>query len=101
MYAGDLVIFSETVVGLQTQLNSLDIYCKEWSLKINVHKHNDGKFNWVSEIHKLLTELGFTELWNKQYLDVSFIPLIKQRIFDQEKQIVLGKISDSSKCFFI
>ena len=64
-----------------------------------LEKHNDGKINWVSEIHKLLTELGFTEIWNKQYLDVSFIPLIKQRIFDQEKQIVLGKISDSSKCF--
>ena len=49
-------------------------------------KHNDGKMNWVSEIHKLLTELRFTEIWNKQYLDVSFIPLIKQRIFDQEKE---------------
>ena len=70
-----------------------DCYLTLWE------KHNDGKINWVSEIHKLLTELGFTEIWNKQYLDVSFIPLIKQRIFDQEKQIVLGKISDSSKCF--
>ena len=38
MYADDLVIFSETVVGLQTQLNSLEKYCKEWSLKINVQK---------------------------------------------------------------
>ena len=29
-----------------------------------LEKHNDGKINWVSEIHKLLTELGFTEIWN-------------------------------------
>ena len=38
MYVDSLAIFSETVVGLQTQLNSLEVYCKEWSLKINVHK---------------------------------------------------------------
>ena len=29
VYAYDLVIFLETVAGLQTQLNSLDEYCKE------------------------------------------------------------------------
>ena len=38
IYADDLVIFSDTVVGLQTQLNSLEVYCKELSLKINVQK---------------------------------------------------------------
>ena len=29
MYADDLVISSETVAGLQTQLNSVEEYCRE------------------------------------------------------------------------
>ena len=50
-----------------------------------LEKHNDGKINWVSEIHTLLTELGFTEIWNTQCLDESIIPLIKEFLTKKSK----------------
>jgi hypothetical protein len=38
LYADDTVIFSETVKGLQTGLNSIQEYFDKWKLKLNVSK---------------------------------------------------------------
>ncbi len=38
LYADDLIIFSETQVGLQNAMNKLDIFCKKWKLQINNKK---------------------------------------------------------------
>ena len=38
MYADDTIIFSETVDGLQTMLNSLFNYCSKWNLTVNINK---------------------------------------------------------------
>ncbi len=38
MYADDLIIISETPLGLQWSLNKLYDYCKKWKLRLNVKK---------------------------------------------------------------
>ncbi len=38
MYAGDLLLLLETKEGLKSCLDSLEIYCNNWKLKINTEK---------------------------------------------------------------
>ena len=38
MYADDMVIFSETITGLQTMLETLFDYTSKWSLGVNFNK---------------------------------------------------------------
>ena len=38
IYAADLLLFSETQEGLQSCLDSLQLYCDSWKLKINIDK---------------------------------------------------------------
>ncbi len=38
MYADDLVILSDSKIGLQCGLDKLAVYCKKWKLQINVEK---------------------------------------------------------------
>ena len=45
LYADDLVILSESHLGLQNSLNKLDQYCQKWKLKINTSKTQIVIFN--------------------------------------------------------
>lgn len=38
LYADDLVIMAKTVGGMRRMLDAMELYCKKWSLKINVGK---------------------------------------------------------------
>ena len=38
LFADDIVLFSESKIGLQKQLNILEKYCDQWSLKVNLEK---------------------------------------------------------------
>jgi hypothetical protein len=38
MFAYDVGLISDTIVGLQNQLNGLQKYCLEWKLNVNVEK---------------------------------------------------------------
>ena len=38
LYADDLVILSESPIGLQHCINTLDNYCEKWRLNINIKK---------------------------------------------------------------
>ena len=38
LYADDLVLMSESAIGLQKQLNTLKKYCDQWQLKVNEQK---------------------------------------------------------------
>jgi hypothetical protein len=38
LYADDLALISDTVFGLQRQLNILADYCREWGLTVNIDK---------------------------------------------------------------
>lgn len=40
MYADDLCIFSDSVIGLQRKLNILSQFCSTWGLKVNLQKTN-------------------------------------------------------------
>ena len=40
LLSDDVILMSETVVGLQTQLNSLQLAASELELKVNVNKSN-------------------------------------------------------------
>ena len=44
-FADDLVILSETSVGLRNSLNKLETYCKNWGLAINSKKTKVVIFN--------------------------------------------------------
>ena len=44
MYADDLVLLSESPIGLQNQLNILGEYCNAWKLEINIDKSKIIKF---------------------------------------------------------
>ena len=45
LFADDLVLLSETSVGLQTALNRLEAYCRKWGLTINNSKTKIVIFN--------------------------------------------------------
>ena len=101
MYADDLVIFSETVVGLQTSLNSLEVYCKEWSLTINVQKtkivifRNGGKLYDNEKFY--IDNNTEIEVVNKfTYLDLCFN--YNGKFTEAEKTIGYAR-SQSSVCF--
>ena len=45
LYADDLVLFSTSAKGLQTRLDKLQKYCKDWCLKVNPNKTKVLVFN--------------------------------------------------------
>lgn len=56
--------------------------------------------NWTSDVKKILNEIGFNAVWNKQTTDSLTLKVINQRIADLAKQDIFGKIEDSQKCHF-
>ena len=40
MYADDIVLLSESPIGLQNCLNNLLEYCSQWKLSVNLKKTN-------------------------------------------------------------
>ena len=45
MYADDIILLSESPVGLQNSMNSLQLYCKTWKLRVNTSKTKVIIFN--------------------------------------------------------
>ena len=45
MYAGDLIILSDSKNGLQKQIEKLENYCSKWKLEINNKKSKTMIFN--------------------------------------------------------
>ena len=52
LYADDLVLMSETDVGLQNCLNKLESYCVKWNLTVNVKKTKIVIFNNGGHVYK-------------------------------------------------
>ena len=50
MYADDLVIMSQSAVGLQNALNKLNSYCLKWKLTVNVTKTKIMIFNKSGQV---------------------------------------------------
>ena len=38
LFADDMVLFSESRIGLQNGINRLNSYCIDWGLQVNVNK---------------------------------------------------------------
>ena len=45
LYADDLVLISESAIGLQNSLNILSCYCDKWNLTVNLDKTKSMIFN--------------------------------------------------------
>jgi len=70
MFADDVALITDTVCGLQRQLNALRIFCKDNRLNVNTKKtkivifRNGGrpssKEKWLYEGNELLIEQSFT-----------------------------------------
>lgn len=65
LYADDLILFSESVKGLQSCLNKLSVYCSKWKLKINTNK---TKIMIFSKGKRKSSSYNFT--LNEQRLDI-------------------------------
>ena len=57
-FADDLVLLSETEQGLQNCLTTLEKYCSDWGLKVNITKTNVVVFN--KSFNKKIKSLNFT-----------------------------------------
>ena len=38
LFADDVTIVDDTVIGLQKKLDALSVYCKKWGLELNMDK---------------------------------------------------------------
>ena len=57
--------------------------------------------NWATYVKRLIYSLGMNNLWDNQWLlnvDSSYLPLIRQRLFDQANQELQFLLDSSSKC---
>ena len=50
LQADDLLLMSETLTGLQTLFNRLELYCRRWHLILNVVKTKEMIFNEKYEV---------------------------------------------------
>ena len=66
MFADDLIIFSESHIGLQNALYKLELYCEKWQLTVNLSKTKVMIFNTAGRI---LRKFSFT--FNNEVLEIS------------------------------
>ena len=60
MYADDMVIFSETVSGLQEMLDTLFLYTSKWSLSVNISKTKIVVFRNGGDIKRMRNGITIT-----------------------------------------
>ena len=81
LYADDLVLFSETEIGLQTQLNMLQQYCQKWHLILSLPKTKIMIFNKRNYIPQIYFDNQLLEFVSQfKYLGI---------IFDSNKKQIL------------
>ena len=54
--------------------------------------------NWAFNVKCILSRLGMSNIWSRQYLSKTDLIIVKQRISDQGQQYIFEKLSCSSKC---
>jgi hypothetical protein len=55
LYADDLVLISQSGVGLQSCLDKLSDYCDQWNLRVNINKTKVMIFTPILELKKSVT----------------------------------------------
>ena len=72
-YADDLVVLSQSTVGMQKALNSLSEYCKTWKFEINIQKTKIMYFNVSCPNKQFMYNNDPIEYTNEyQYLGIKF-----------------------------
>ncbi len=86
------VVNSENIKYIKCTYNTIMQY----------NENNPRKVNWVSLVQKLLSELGFYEVWINQGVGDNnlFLYLFKQRLHDNYKQDLHARLSISPKARF-
>ena len=69
LYADDLVLISESAIGLQNSLNILSCYCDKWNLTVNLDKTKSMIFNKAG---RKLTRESFLYKNNRIYLGMEY-----------------------------
>lgn len=59
--------------------------------------NNCAAYSWVKQVKDLLCELGFTYLWNSQYVTNLQLQMVIQRLYDQYIQSWYSYVNESSK----
>ena len=54
--------------------------------------------NWLCDVKDSLYSLGFNYVWRLQKIDKCILQTVKQRICDQEKQLIFSKLQEMTKC---
>ena len=74
MYADDLLILSETNLGLQNSMNKLSSYCNQWGLSVNTAKTKFmiSKSNIASASKLLFNNEIIEQVFSFKYLGIEF-----------------------------
>ncbi len=74
MYADDLLILSQTNLGLQESMNKLQTYCNQWGLTVNTSKTKfiltKSKISYVSKL--LYNNEVIEQVFSFKYLGIEF-----------------------------
>ena len=74
MYADDLVLMSQTEIGLQGLIDKLSDYCKRWKMEVNIEKTKVIKFSGNG--HKCKTNFYYREKMIENVINYKYLGLI-------------------------
>ena len=99
VYADDLVLISESAIGLQNSLNILSCYCDKWNLTVNLDKAKSMIFNKAG---RKLTRESFLYKNNRIDLGVKYkylgIIFKTSGIFTNAVELLCKKATKSLFC---
>ena len=74
MYADDLVLMSQTEIGLQGLIDKLSDYCKVWKMEVNIEKTKVIKFSRNG--HKCKTNFYYREKMIENVINYKYLGYI-------------------------
>ncbi|XP_055911410.1 uncharacterized protein LOC129945575 [Eupeodes corollae] len=85
MYADDIVLFSETVDGMQLMINRLEIYCNRWNLEVNLQKSKMMIFRvYLNAVTSFEEDIILRSKDNRDLLVQCSYKLVKKYFFSGE-----------------
>jgi hypothetical protein len=88
LYADDAVIFSDTPVGLQDEIDTLRHYCNRWKLRLNLEKSRIVVFRKGNRVPNIQWYYGDTEI--KVCSKIRYLGLVitSNGLFTQTQQVL-------------
>ena len=100
LYADDLVLFSDTKQGLQTQLNTLYSYCNDWCIEININKTKVVIFNKNGRLLVDDFNIGSNKIECVKYYKYLGLVFSNNGKFNEAKKILYDKGLKASFKFY-